>query len=430
MGSVQAGPTKEFFIDMITRDIQLEKAILDLIDNSIDGAKRSGIFEGKEIMLTMNKDKFQICDNCGGFSINIAENYAFKFGRTTLKLASENQVEYSIGRFGVGMKRTLFKLGNRFKVESRTEKEHFTIEVDVNEWKSKDDELWNFELKKQNYNKEERWTGTRITVTELNSDIIQSFAESELANSSLKSEIGYSYAKLINKGLKIIVNGMEINASDVEMIYDDEIRPSVRKLKIAGTDIQIIAGISEAKPSDAGWYIYANDRLLLMADKSKTTGWGVKGEDLSLPQFHASKAMFRGVVFMNSKDVTKLPLTTTKVGVDVDSELYKTILQHMGMMMKEIFIYLNQINDKTDRDEIYNNHDRSIVFDIRKNYKKLKKEKFIFSVNIKSIKEKDAKIIYSRSRELADRIKKEYDLGSYKEVGEYTFDYFVDMECL
>ena len=38
---VGANPTKAFFVTMITRDITLEDCILDLIDNSVDGAWRS-----------------------------------------------------------------------------------------------------------------------------------------------------------------------------------------------------------------------------------------------------------------------------------------------------------------------------------------------------------------------------------------------------
>ena len=35
-----ASPTKAFFVNMITRDITLADSILDLIDNSVDGAWR------------------------------------------------------------------------------------------------------------------------------------------------------------------------------------------------------------------------------------------------------------------------------------------------------------------------------------------------------------------------------------------------------
>ena len=34
----QASPTKQFFVSMLTRDISLADAILDLVDNCLDGA--------------------------------------------------------------------------------------------------------------------------------------------------------------------------------------------------------------------------------------------------------------------------------------------------------------------------------------------------------------------------------------------------------
>ena len=37
---VDASPTKSFFIYMLTRDIDVRPAIVELIDNSIDGAKK------------------------------------------------------------------------------------------------------------------------------------------------------------------------------------------------------------------------------------------------------------------------------------------------------------------------------------------------------------------------------------------------------
>lgn len=42
--TIYAGPTKRFFISMFTRDIELKDAILDMLDNCVDGAMRhSGI---------------------------------------------------------------------------------------------------------------------------------------------------------------------------------------------------------------------------------------------------------------------------------------------------------------------------------------------------------------------------------------------------
>ena len=39
-GTAQASPTKQFFVSMLTRDISLADAILDLLDNCLDGAMR------------------------------------------------------------------------------------------------------------------------------------------------------------------------------------------------------------------------------------------------------------------------------------------------------------------------------------------------------------------------------------------------------
>lgn len=53
---IEGNPTKKFFIEMITRDISIEDAIVDLLDNSIDGANRinSAIYDGLWIKLTIN----------------------------------------------------------------------------------------------------------------------------------------------------------------------------------------------------------------------------------------------------------------------------------------------------------------------------------------------------------------------------------------
>ena len=37
---IHADPSKEFFIDMLTRDISLSECVLDLLDNSVHGLIR------------------------------------------------------------------------------------------------------------------------------------------------------------------------------------------------------------------------------------------------------------------------------------------------------------------------------------------------------------------------------------------------------
>src|SRR5262245_58786765 len=130
-----ASPTKQFFVNMITKDISVQDCILDLLDNSIDGARsvvrqRTAILDGTEagrdagggvelkegagggvelregaadeanaqppverppvagteyedfaVDIEFDSDHFRISGNCGGISVNDALNYAFHFGR-------------------------------------------------------------------------------------------------------------------------------------------------------------------------------------------------------------------------------------------------------------------------------------------------------------------------------------------------------------
>src|SRR6516225_7502864 len=109
--TLDASPTKEFFIYMLVRDVSLVRAIIDLVDNSVDGAHRArpdGPYRGYHIEIDLSAERFRIRDNCGGIDLKTAQEYAFKFGRPLTVPTTHG----SIGQFGVGMKRTLFKLGD------------------------------------------------------------------------------------------------------------------------------------------------------------------------------------------------------------------------------------------------------------------------------------------------------------------------------
>ncbi|MGI2144023.1 ATP-binding protein [Shewanella frigidimarina] len=137
---IDASPTKEFFIDMLVRDIDLDRAILDLIDNSVDAWVENRSDDNKFIKINFDSNQFIIHDNCGGMDFELAKTYAFRFGRPKERATTPN----SVGQFGVGMKRTLFKLGKSFKIVSRKDDKCFQVSVDVNNWKSSD--TWNFDI--------------------------------------------------------------------------------------------------------------------------------------------------------------------------------------------------------------------------------------------------------------------------------------------
>src|ERR1700688_3958157 len=106
---IDASPTKDFFISMLIKDIGTTRAIIDLVDNCVDGARRlrpNGEYDGLRVDIETDDGHFEIRDNCGGVPVNLARNYAFRFGRPTEMAATP----HSVGQFGVGMKRALFKL--------------------------------------------------------------------------------------------------------------------------------------------------------------------------------------------------------------------------------------------------------------------------------------------------------------------------------
>jgi len=131
---IDVSPTKEFFISVITRDVTLADAINDLVDNCIDGARRlrpDGNYQGLTIEMELTDTQFTIMDNCGGIPYDVAYQYAFKFGRA----AGAPSTDGSIGKFGVGMKRALFKMGSAFELQSTSENSKFKVNVDVEKWK-------------------------------------------------------------------------------------------------------------------------------------------------------------------------------------------------------------------------------------------------------------------------------------------------------
>ena len=143
--SVKASPTKRFFVDMLTRDIELADAILDLLDNCVDGILRSNEddlageapYTGYYAEISLSEKKFSIRDNCGGIPRKLAVEYAFMMGRPE----DEDDTDIpTVGMYGIGMKRALFKMGTVSKVTTQTKDNSFEVNIpkswltDDNDW--------------------------------------------------------------------------------------------------------------------------------------------------------------------------------------------------------------------------------------------------------------------------------------------------------
>lgn len=121
---VSAAPTKEFVIETITKDIRVQAAIFDLIDNSINAAEgltNPKRLQGYKVGLKINSSQIEISDNCGGISKDKIFGDALKIG---------SSMEY-MGGHGIGLKRAFLKLGKKIEILSNRPDYSCKIKIDV-----------------------------------------------------------------------------------------------------------------------------------------------------------------------------------------------------------------------------------------------------------------------------------------------------------
>jgi hypothetical protein len=434
--TVNAMPTKRFFIDMLTRDIELVPAVIDLVDNCADGARRlrgDGPYDGLSVRLTVNQDEFVIADNCGGIDIDVAKKYAFRFGRDP----EMKRTDRSIGQFGVGMKRALFKLGSRFKVESKADGSAFELDVDVEKW-SKESE-WNFRLATspatESVPEDER--GTIITVDALHPSVSEDFAQPGF-ESRLREELARAHQSSVSDGLAITINGMPLVVEMGKLLQSTQIKPAFREMSLNGSgepvNVKIYCGVAGSRPKDAGWYVFCNGRLVLEADQTPVTGWGER-DGMAIPSYHNQFSTFRGYVFMESNDAGRLPWTTTKTALDSDSKIYRKVRQDMLLLMRPVIDFLNKLDRENDREEEEGPGPLTVAMEKAKEVALPDAQTGTEFVSPppedKKVDKgpKQGRVTFSADAEKLKLARSKMKVSTYKEVGERAFDYFYELEC-
>jgi hypothetical protein len=358
---VSANPTKTFFVKMITKDILLEDCILDLIDNSVDsawqreGGRPMGLSEGVDlskysVSITISPTSFRVVDNCGGMTLDDAVNHAFSFGRQ----ATETNENYSIGVYGIGMKRAVFKLGTDIKIRSTFTDESkqrvpFSVPINVQTWLENDVPPWDFDIQSDAPLEED---GVEIVVNGLTVGATRAFDSPSFVQ-NLRRTIARDYTLHINRGLKISINGKVVPGVQIELRTSDEFAPMHVEYKDE-TDgmevsVEVIGGMFAPPPDTSepdekgdsenpyGWYVGCNGRIVLAADKSTLSGWGVDG----WPVWHPQYAGFLGLVLFTAANPAALPLTTTKRNVDTTSEIFRRARPRMRDVTRQWIDYTN-----------------------------------------------------------------------------------------
>ncbi len=348
----KANPTKAFFVEFLVKDISLDSAILDLIDNCMDGARRlrgSGPYHGLSIKIKVNSDEFSIEDNCGGIDVDVARNYAFRFGRDP----AAKPPDKSLGVYGIGMKRAIFKLGRHVHIESTTRSHSFKIDLDIPRWQENDDpDSWFLPMTVNELASvpSDDQLGTLIRVTGLHENVAALFRLPYFC-AQLREAIGRRHEGYINGGVGIQLNGTAIPGTSVKFAYlGQELLPAYESAQLDGVSMTLYAGVGDAKRIQAGWYVYCNGRMVVEHDQTELTGWGESVEQ-AIPRMHYQFARFRGCVYFDSEDASKLPWNTTKDGIDVTSDVYRSAKSRMISHTRTVIDFLNRVDKELDEPE-------------------------------------------------------------------------------
>ncbi len=360
---VDASPVKSFFVTMLTRDIRLEEAILDLLDNCVDGILRSKKrnsgnkpFEGFRAEIVFKKDSFMISDNCGGIPWKL-HKYAFRMGRASDRPADPAG---TVGVYGIGLKRAIFKMGKDCLISTQNGQHRYDVEIKP-EWIG-DEKAWAIPVRPAR--KPMKQDGTTIIIGGLYSQIAARFSEDSKAfTTHLTRMVATHYAFIIDKGFDVKINGDLVRPLPTRLIFakaprgkkDPIIRPFIFQTKTNdGVEVFLTVGFTRPIPSqdeitseqeekrysslEAGWTILCNDRAVLYCDRTEMTGWGEAG----IPRYHTQFIAISGVVEFRADDASKLPTTTTKRGIDASSSLYLQVKNKMREGMRIFTDYTNK----------------------------------------------------------------------------------------
>ena len=354
------GPTKRFFISMLTRDIELEDAILDLIDNCVDGAMRHRNTEilsktpyfGFWAHLTLSENNFRLVDNCGGIPDDRLDN-AFRLGRPQ---SADDMDLPTIGMYGIGMKRALFKIGREATVETSS-KDGVRKITYTKEWmddNAKDaDHRWDLQISTSGPRKTK---GVTVNVPSLRKEVKRQFCN-EAFNARLMRKIGQHFGYLIMRGFEIKINNTKVGPSTLKLYafkgrknalnpfdyesYKDGVRTKVTvgfHWRLPRPEELEDEELAPRSRENAGISVVCNDRVILSNDTTFRTAWGTR----SVPKFHNQFLAIGGLMSFFSNDAEKLPVSTTKTGIDMESEIYDHALSQCADGLKVFTAFTNK----------------------------------------------------------------------------------------
>ncbi|MGH8601451.1 MAG: ATP-binding protein [Gammaproteobacteria bacterium] len=337
----------DYLIQGLTADVSTIECIYDLIDNSIDAA-RSKILSGPKpaprdafglpasykkfkIALDISTKAVSILDNCTGLEERTLSEKVFTIGK-------KSKHAFGIGHYGVGLNRAIFKLGSTVQLETDNGKHAFALKFSEDDVRSAVENKTTIQAQRQPASKSNYY---RLEIGGIKSDVLSDLG-SDAWLGLLRDQIRIRYARFCKKGLLITVNGKETGEFGPKIRNPDFLEKRTKNLMSQnGVSIYLEAGLHEnyriAKKDDDygqfksiiknltpeyGWYIVCNDRIILVADKTKTTGW-------TTTAWHNEYHGFLGWAYYVSEDPSLLPWDTKKTGINANHQTHIEVLSSL-----------------------------------------------------------------------------------------------------
>lgn len=428
---------KEFFIDMFTRDISLEDCVLDLIDNSVDSYLLKNKISVSNLIFDQNNDnspqrlgtidvtcserQVKVVDTCGGISRKRALEDVFCFGH------EKDEPSGKLGAYGVGMKRALFKIGNKFDIVSQTATEGFVVSFKLNEWAERPE--WKIPISFIDGASSEAKAGTTVTITELRSEVALRIKQGDVP-ANIIDDAALTYPFFLDKCVRLKINGTAVAPKPVPLGHSEgTIQPAHESFQHEDVKVELVATVAPGQRTSeqAGWNVLCNGRAVVSADKGRLTGWGAE-----LPTFHSKYTSFVGLASFESSNPLSLPWTTTKRDINQESSVFIRAKASMAAMSKPILNFLNKQYPTDPRVEAGDIRDavegvRPIAF-----REIVSKPVRGFEYTPPKRKEKKTEWVrFQASIASLDKVRRHLRRSSLSpsDIGKHTFEHFLKTEC-
>ncbi|XZG70530.1 ATP-binding protein [Chitinibacteraceae bacterium HSL-7] len=336
---IQHGVDPSYLENTLTKDITALEAIFELVDNAIDAARNRALRkrgntldqyglpaqynEGK-ISIRIGRESISFLDNCSGIDEIELTKHAFVIG-------AMSHHPYGIGRFGIGLKRALIRLGTQYALSTDTGEFSAKIRFNSSQLKNTDGSLLATREDSTGHNK------TLIHVAGLRDGVLHEFSTIPKLH-NLSKNLSRRYGIILEKGFKIFLNGNPIRGFGPKIRSKGPVEPQTDNFPATeGVRVFIDAGmhseyrLTKEKEYDRtknnsltdqyGWYFVCNDRIVEVATHEISLGW--------TSRWHQEYYGFVGWVRFVASDAENLPWDTKKSTIDPNSSAFRAIADRL-----------------------------------------------------------------------------------------------------